>query len=369
MTVGRLERAVRARLDAYTPPMEPLRPACLRPGDTVAVLSPSWGGPAAFPHVYEAGLAVLRGWGLTVREYPTTRATPAALAADPRGRARDLRAALEDDGVRAIIASIGGDDAVRLVPHLDPSMIRANPTLLLGYSDTTVLLAAWRRAGVVALHGPSVMAGLGQLPALGPDVAAHVHDMLFAPGVNGPPRALPAFPRVSWGYPDWRDPSLVGRVNAPADAGPWRLLQGASTPVSGRLEGGCLEVLDWLRGTWAFPPAEVFEGALLLLETSEEVPSPLAVGRMLRGLGVLGALDRVGAILLGRWRDRTAEEVTEVEAEVVRVIADEFGRPDLPVVANLPFGHTDPQWVLPLGVRATLDPGGGTLTLEEPWLA
>lgn len=349
--------------------MEPLRPARLRPGDAVAILSPSWGGPAAFPHVYEAGVAVLREWGLKIREYPTTLATPTALADDPAGRARDLREALADDEVRGIIATIGGDDAVRLLPHLDPAVIAGHPKLLLGYSDTTVLLAAWRRAGVVALHGPSVMAGIGQLPALGQEAERHVREMLFGPGPAGVPRPLPRLSRVSWGYPDWRDASLAGRVNEPADAGPWRLLQGDSTPVTGRLEGGCLEVLDWLRGTWAWPEPAAFDGALLAIETSEENPSALAVGRMLRGLGVLGVLDRVAAVLVGRWRDRTPDEVAEVEAELVRVIADEFGRPDLPIVANLPFGHTDPQWVLPLGVRATLDPATETLTLEEPWLA
>lgn len=357
---------VRAGMRAYTPRMQPLRPPRLAPGDTVAVLSPSWGGPGAFPHVHEAGLAVLRGWGLEVREYPTTRLSPEALAADPVGRARDIRAALEDDGVRAIVASIGGDDAIRLLPHLDPGVIAARPMLLLGYSDTTVLLSAWRRAGVVALHGPSVMAGIGQLPALGEDALEHVRAMLFEPAS---PRPMPAFPRVSWGYPDWRDPSLVGRVSQRLAAGPWRLLQGTAAPVTGRLEGGCLEVLDWLRGTWAWPDPAAFDGALLAIETSEECPPAVAVGRMVRDLGVLGVLDRVAGILVGRWRDRADAEMEEVEAELVRVITGEFGRPDLPVVANLPFGHTDPQWVLPLGVRATLDPRREALTIEEPWLA
>ena len=49
------------------------RPRALIPGDTVAVVSPSWGGPQAFPHIHDQGVAVLRGWGLRVREYPSTR--------------------------------------------------------------------------------------------------------------------------------------------------------------------------------------------------------------------------------------------------------------------------------------------------------
>jgi muramoyltetrapeptide carboxypeptidase LdcA involved in peptidoglycan recycling len=348
----------------------PTRPRHLEPGDTVAVVSPSWGGPAAFPHVYEAGLDVLRAWGLTIREYPTTRMFPEALAADARARAMDLNAAFADRAVAGIVASIGGDDSIRLLPWLDLAAIRANPKVVLGYSDTTVLLTAVAAAGVVAFHGPSVMAGIGQLAALGEDASGHVRSMLFGPPDAGVPRVYPAFERVSEGYPDWRDPSLAGRVNESRPAGPWRVLQG-ERPARGRLWGGCLEVLDWLRGTAVWPSADDWGDRLLLLETSEENPPPLAVRRMIRSLGVTGAFERgqgVAGVAIGRWRERDAGEIAAVEAEIREVIAHEFDRPDLLVVANLPFGHTDPQWVLPLGVMATLDGERQELRLDEAWL-
>lgn len=95
-----------------------IRPSRLREGDTVAVLSMSWGGPAVFPDVFEAGCAVLsERFGLRVREYPTTRALTGTEATTPRARAADLHAAFADDSVAAIIASIGGDDSALLLPH------------------------------------------------------------------------------------------------------------------------------------------------------------------------------------------------------------------------------------------------------------
>src|SRR5713226_7410221 len=52
-----------------------VKPSRLTKGDTVAVLSPSWGGPNSFPHVYELGVKVLEtAFGLKVTEYPTTSA-------------------------------------------------------------------------------------------------------------------------------------------------------------------------------------------------------------------------------------------------------------------------------------------------------
>ena len=82
-----------------------IRPRRLRPGDTVAVVSPSWGGPAVFPLVFERGLATLRGWGLEVRESPGTRAGRDDPARSPRGRAADLNAAFADPSVAVIVVA------------------------------------------------------------------------------------------------------------------------------------------------------------------------------------------------------------------------------------------------------------------------
>lgn len=343
-----------------------IRPRRLRPGDTVAVVSPSWGGPAVFPHVFERGLATLRGWGLIVRESPSARAGRDDPARSPQARAADLNAAFADPSVAAIIASIGGDDAIRLLPFLDRGAIAANPTVLLGYSDTTVLLAAARALGIVAFHGPSVMAGLSQLDALPHAAGEHVRRMLFEPA---PRLVLPRWSDWVDGYPDWADPALVGQVGAlRSDDGPHVLQRGPDATIEGELFGGCLEVLDWIRGTWAWPVGADWDGRLLLLEPSEEVPSPDAWRRILRSFGALGVFDRVAGVLLGRARDLDAAAKAEVEAAVLEVIAGELGRTDLPIVANLPFGHTDPQWVLPLGVRAEVDLTTGDVTLVEPWL-
>jgi muramoyltetrapeptide carboxypeptidase LdcA involved in peptidoglycan recycling len=209
------------------------------------------------------------------------------------------------------------------------------------------------------------MAGLAQLGAWPTAVAEHVRTMLFEPAAS---YRYPAFGVVTEGYPDWRDPALAGRVLPARPDDGWRVLQGSGT-VEGPLWGGCIEVVDWLRGTWVWPPTGGLRGALLCLEPSEEKPSPDVVARMLRSLAAMGVFDEVAAVLLGRPRDHTPDEAAAFEAAVMGVVAGELGRRDLPVVADVSFGHTDPQWVLPLGVRAAADLDARTLTLVEPWLA
>ena len=173
-----------------------------------------------------------------------------------------------------------------MLPFLDEATIVADPTILMGYSDTTTLLAAVRRFGLVTYHGPSVMAGLSQMGSLPPGAATHVRDVLFG---AGPALDYPGFERFAHGYPDWRDPANVGLVQPlESDGGP-RALQGHGR-ITGELYGGCIEVLDWLRGTSAWPVGDEWAGRLLFLETSEEKPSHLQVERILRSFGVLGTI-------------------------------------------------------------------------------
>lgn len=79
-----------------------------------------------------------------------------------------------------------------------------------------------------------------------------------------------------------------------------------------------------------------------------------------------GIFDRASAILFGRPRDYTDEEKIEFDQMVLEVIKGEFGNERLPVVSNMDFGHTDPQFIFPLGVKAGIDCEARTFKLLEP---
>src|SRR5262245_13997049 len=130
-----------------------------RPGDRVAIVSPSAGLPQIFPEVYELGLRRLREEiGLIPVEYPTTRVMQST-AAD---RARDLHAAFADPSITAVMATIGGDDQITVLRHLDDDLLRENPKPYFGYSDNTNVLHHLWTLGVVGFHGGSVMVHLGR---------------------------------------------------------------------------------------------------------------------------------------------------------------------------------------------------------------
>ncbi|MDQ3033116.1 MAG: hypothetical protein M3Y87_11910 [Myxococcota bacterium] len=80
----------------------------------------------------------------------------------------------------------------------------------------------------------------------------------------------------------------------------------------------------------------------------------------------MGALDGAAALLLGRPRGYDETQRVELEEVAREIVAGEFGRSELPIVAHLDFGLTDPQWILPLGCELEVDCDARTLTLLEP---
>lgn len=344
--------------------MEYKKPKALKKGDMVAIVSPSWGGPSVFPAVYENGLEAIRGLGLEIREYPSARADAAFLRAHPEFRAKDLNDAFADPAIKAIFASIGGDDSVRILCFLDRDVIAKNPKIIMGYSDTTAVNAYCNVLGLVTFNGPSVIAGFSQMEGLPAGFREHVRSMLFEPADS---YVYAPFDAYSDGYPDWRVPENLGKVKEPKRADGWRVLQGEGV-MEGGLFGGCIEVLEFLKGTEYWPSRDFWNGKILFFETSEDKPPLDHVRYMLMNYGVQGVFDKVSGILFGRAREYSDEEKRELDSMLVRVIGGEFGRPDLPIVSNMDFGHTDPQWVMPLGVRARFDIGRKEFSLVEPWL-
>ena len=341
---------------------EPIKPPRLKSGDAVAVVSTSWGGPSVFPHVFDRGVDVLRRvFELEVRELRTARMAARELGANPRRRADDLNDAFADPSIRAIIMSIGGVDSVRILEHLDASLAVANPKILLGFSDSATQLVFYNQAGLVTFNGPSLMAGFAQLERF-EGAADHVRALLFEPRPSYDYR-----PFADWtdGYPDWHEPSNAGEVGERRPHDGWRWLQGSGR-AEGRLYGGCAEVLEMMKGTRFWPAPEFWQDRILFLETSEDRPSAETVGYWLRNYGVQGVFDRVSGVLVGRARGYSDAEKAELDDMFVRVIAREFGASELPIVTNLDFGHTDPQWILPLGVCVEIDADARRIRLLEP---
>ena len=143
----------------FTYPPKPQR------GDVVAVLSPSWGGPGAFPLPFELGLARLREeFGLRPVEYPTTRAAQAS----PQSGRRTCTRPSAIPRSRPYSPVLAGKDEIKVLRHLDPEVLAANPKPFFGESDNTNLHLFLWNLGLVSYQGGAVMVQFGRPGSMHP---------------------------------------------------------------------------------------------------------------------------------------------------------------------------------------------------------
>ncbi|MFA6461916.1 MAG: S66 peptidase family protein [Candidatus Woesearchaeota archaeon] len=328
-----------------------IKPKKLHKGDTVAIVSPSWGGPSVFPHIYESGIETLKRLGFKIKEFPSARKDADYLYLHPEFRAKSINQAFADKTVKAIFATIGGDDSIRILPFLDLKMIKKNPKLIMGYSDTTTLTSYLNQLGLVTFNGPSIMAGFSQWNSLEESFHRHIKTILFE---NPKSYEYKPYKYYCHGYLGWNNKKNVGKTKPKIKNPGWNWLQGKSI-VKGELFGGCIEVLEFMKGTKFWPKETFWQGRILFLELSNDKPTPEQVKWMIRNYGTQGILDKISALIIGRPMKYNAKERKELEEKVLKVVKVELKNTSLPIIMNMDFGHTDPQWILPLGIKAEID--------------
>ncbi len=304
-----------------------ITPRALRPGDKVAAISLSRGWPSVYPRAYQDGKRQLQeAFGVQVVESRYALKDIPWLAAHPEARAEDLMEVLRDPSIRGIISTIGGDDSIRMLPFLDLSVIRENPKIFLGYSDSTITHFAFLKAGVTSFYGPSIMAGFDENGGLLPYMAESVRQVLFGstPSASIPPND-DGWTIAPW---EWGDEKRNEKKRQLQPCSGWKWLQGKGQH-SGHLIGGCLEAIDWLRGTPVWPELSVWRNSILFLEISEDEPSPVAVVLMLRAIAATGALREARGVLFGRpFGDGSKFDV--YDSALIQVLA-ELGLSALPL--------------------------------------
>ena len=340
-----------------------IKPQRLRCGDTVAIvsLSSGLGGEANFRHRYEVGKSRLEtDFGLNVVTMPNALRGIEYLDKYPEARAADLMQAFEDEHIKGIICMIGGDDTIRLLRHINFDIIRNNPKVFMGYSDTTANHFMMNKAGLVSFYGPSILGEFAE------NVVMHEYTKHYIDAVLFNPRGgLAIIPSPCWTseFLEWSDKakSQTPRVMTEDKKG-FELLQGAGI-VQGKLLGGCIDVFPMFVGTEIWPMREQWQDSILFLETSEEHPVLNSVKYILRGLAAQGIFDCINGIIFAKPYDEKFYD--EYKQVLIQVVRDECGRGDMPIMYNVNFGHTAPMCVLPYGATLEIDCTAKSLRLLE----
>ena len=308
--------------------MNMIKPKPLRRGNTIGLVGIS-GALHESETRFEKMLEAIDALGYKVIVADSCREEYGYLSGTDASRAKGLNQMFRDDRVDAVVCMRGGYGVTRILDRVDFDVIRANPKLLLGYSDITALhTAIHEKVGMVTIHGPM------------PDRAWMEFDDFSRRSML---RALTS-----------TEP--LGTLYNPEGTAPKCVVPGR---CEGRLVGGNLSLIAALCGTpYQLNP----EGKVLLLEDVGEYVYRL--DSMLTQLRLAGMFERCAGVVLGGFTNCT-EEYERYALHLENVIRDIIVPAGKPVLANLSIGHTPVKITVPLGVNCAVDAEAGTLTITE----
>jgi muramoyltetrapeptide carboxypeptidase len=308
--------------------MKTLKPRALKHGDVIGLISPA--SKIADTTRLDRGIRYLEGLGYRVLIGAHATQLHGYLAGTDQERAADIHAMFQNPVVKAIFCIRGGYGTPRLLPLLHYRTFARNPKIFVGYSDITALhLSIWKKSGLLTFHGPMV----------------------------GPDMADPMDPFTEEMF--WRlltSKHKVGLVNLP-DNRPDPLVEGKA---SGHLLGGNLALVASLIGT-SFQPR--FDGSILYLEDIGE--DPYRVDRMLTQLRGASVLAGSKGILIGHFTDCVPKDPTTPSFSVDEVIREYVVASGHPTLTRVPFGHQRRNLSIPVGLRAKIDAGKGSIEYLE----
>ncbi len=331
----------------------------LKKGDKVATISLSWGGAGEFPYRYETGKKQIEeNFGLKVVETKHALKSARWIYENPKARAEDLMEALEDKSIKAIISNIGGEDSIRMLPFVDLEVIKNNPKIFIGFSDSTVTHFCFYKAGVSSFYGTSTLVGFAENNGMHDYQINDIKNTLFSDKIRGRIKASEFWTSE---HLDWEEPNNQNISRKLTKSSAWNFLSGTDI-VTGELLGGCLEVLEVLKDTSLWVKPSEWKNKIMFIESSESMMPPLYFRSILRNYAASGILRNINGLIVGRPYDN--KYLIEYE-NIIKQILKEENLTKLPVITRMDFGHTCPSFTIPYGVKAEINPRNKSFSILE----
>ncbi len=222
------------------------------------------------------------------------------------------------------------------LPMLDYDVIRANPKVLIGYSDITALLyGIYKKSGLITFHGPVGTSTFN-------DYSVNNFNKVL---IN--PERTSLFPNSTSGD----DENIYGVTS---------IIKGKG---KGRLVGGNLSIMVSLIGTEF--DVDFSKKIIFIEEIGEE---PYRIDRMLTQMIQAGKFENAAGVMMGIFRKCEVKKESDLTAKsftLMEVLQDRLGSLKIPVVYGMSFGHVKDKFTIPFGALAELDAGKQTFTLLE----
>lgn len=333
-----------------------IKPKHLSEGDLVATVSPcnGWAGDAEIRWKYELGVRRLQEAGLRVVAAPNSMKGSEYLEKNPRARADDIIWAFENDDIRAIIANIGGNDSIKVVPHISPKSISEHPKIFVGYSDVMNIHLLCCKCGLSSFYGDNLLHPIADQAGWHDYSRRWFIKTLFD---TSPVGRIDSSPDWTFEPSDYLNPE--NKRSYHPNTG-YRLIQGEGV-VQGRLIGGHTGIME-LEGTEIALKPQDYDGGILFVEDIPEFFDEQAVRAFFDYLGEKNILQKLAGIIIGKVSEK--EPFADRERVIHQIVSDKYSC-RIPILSGLNFGHSSPMFVLPYGALAEIDCENNAFSILE----
>lgn len=320
--------------------MNSIFPEKLKSGDKVMVVSPSDSLANISPVVEEIAFGRLKELGLEVVFAKNARENDEFFSSSIEARVDDLHQAFSDKSVKGIFTSFGGYNCNQLLRYLDFNLIKNNPKVFLGFSDTTVLQnAIFAKTGMVTYSSPS-FSRFGQKLYFDYTLD-YFKKIILATEISAKNKTVVLKPSEFWSDDYWfknQEERILEKNSG------WKIINEGK--AKGVIIGGNLSSINLLQGTEYFPS---LKNTVLFVEDDEE--SKLGnFDRDLQSLLHLPDFDQVQALLIGRFQKNSQIKIEQL----TKALKAKKELTNMPVIADVDFGHTDPIFTFPIGEEAEI---------------
>jgi muramoyltetrapeptide carboxypeptidase len=309
--------------------MQKIYPQKLQKGDEVRVVAPSQSFGIISKENREIARRRFDEMGLRVTFGKHIEEQDAFNSSSVESRIEDFHEAFADPNVKMVITVIGGFNCNHMLKYLDYDLIRSNPKIFIGYSDTTALEnTIHAQTGLVTYSGPAYSTFAQE--KYFEYTWESFRQALFS---DEPYRIVPS---ESWSDDKWY---IDQNDRALEENDGWLVIQEGK--AEGTLIGGNLCTLNLLQGTEYMPS---LKDSILFIE-DDAMSTNVEYGRNLQSLAHLPDFQEVRGIVMGRFQ----KESNVSNDDIAKIIGEIKELEGLPVIANVDFGHTSPIITFPVG--------------------
>lgn len=315
--------------------MEKIYPKKLKAGDEIRVVAPSLSMSIIAEENREIANKRLSDLGFKITFSKNVEESDDFNSSSIKSRVADLHKAFLDPKVKAVFTVIGGFNCNQLLKYIDWKIIKNNPKVFIGYSDTTALQnAIFAKTGLITYSGPAWSTFAQKLHF--DYTLDHFKKCLMSD------ETINIKPSLEWSDDAWyRDQNKRELVKNNG----WLIInQGKAT---GTLLGANLCTFNLLQGTEYFPD---LKNSILFLE-DDEISTDVEFDRNLQSLIHQPTFNGVRGVVIGRFQN--ASKMTN--DKLIKIIKTKAELKKIPVIANVDFGHTSPIITFPIGGEVIMD--------------